>query len=374
MAGIRGGDGAFQNFLRVDGAITADSEGVKSAPGLDTNTTYWWKLVKDIDTYTCYRSADGENFTEMFSYADTGIEADYIILDAYTGMTEGYAFTAKSLTFDAIEGTDEPCQHDYEAVVTEPTCTEIGFTTYTCAKCGDKYAADETEALGHKWDDGVVTKEPTPEEDGVMTFTCTVCGATMTKKLPVTGPCCPSEIFTDVPDENHWAHEGIDYAVENGLMKGISEDKFNPGGTLTRAELVTILYREAGSPEAPYKGIFADVKDDQWYTDAVEWAATNKIVNGVGDGTNFAPSDTITREQIATILYRYSGEPEVKGDLKAFPDAAKVSSFATVAMAWAVENKIITGASVDGVTYLKPLDSATREQIASIIMRYLEGE
>ncbi|MBE6933393.1 MAG: hypothetical protein E7464_08445, partial [Ruminococcaceae bacterium] len=257
MAGIRGGDGAFQNFLRVDGAITADSEGMNSSPGLDTNTTYWWKLVKDIDTYTCYRSADGETFTEMFSYADTGIEADYIVLDAYTGMTEGYAFTVKSLTFDAIEGTDEPCEHDYKAVVTEPTCTEIGFTTYTCAKCGDKYAADETEALGHKWDDGVVTKLPTPEEDGVMTFTCTVCGATMTKKIPITGPDCPSDIFSDVPDEDHWAHPGIDYCVENELMNGTGGDKFSPEGTLTRAQLVTILYRVENEPAVELKGTFS---------------------------------------------------------------------------------------------------------------------
>ena len=323
--------------------------------------------------------------------------------------------------------------HDYEEVVTAPTCTEKGYTTYTCSVCGDSYKGNETAALDHKWDGGVVTKEATKEEDGIRTFTCTVCDETKTEVIPklkddhvhdyaevVTAPTCtergyttytcscgdsykadyvdviahdykdgvctvcgakdenyhecPSAIFSDVPGKEHWAHEGIDYAVENGLMKGVADGKFNPGGTLTRAELVTILYREAGSPEVEYKGIFEDVADDQWYTDAVEWAATNKIVNGVGDGTNFAPSDTITREQIATILYRYSGEPEVKGDLKAFPDANKVSSFATVAMAWAVENKIITGASVNDVTYLKPLDSATREQIASIIMRYLEGE
>ncbi len=100
LAGIRGGDGAMQNFLRVDGAITADSEDINSTPGLASNGTYFYQLIKDGDTYTCLRSEDGEEFTEMFAYEATGIEADSIVIDAYTGMTEGYQFTLKSLTFE----------------------------------------------------------------------------------------------------------------------------------------------------------------------------------------------------------------------------------------------------------------------------------
>ncbi len=100
LAGIRGGDGAMQNFLRVDGNITADSSNLNSTPGLASAGTYWYKLVKEGDTYTCLRSADGDEFTEMFTYEATGIEADSIVIDAYTGMTEGYTFTLKSLTFE----------------------------------------------------------------------------------------------------------------------------------------------------------------------------------------------------------------------------------------------------------------------------------
>ena len=101
MAGIRGGDGALQNFLRVEGEVTADSADLNSAPGLANNgATYWFRIVKEGDSYTCLRSSDGENFTEMFSYAETGIEADNIVIDAYTGMTEGYQCTLKALTFD----------------------------------------------------------------------------------------------------------------------------------------------------------------------------------------------------------------------------------------------------------------------------------
>jgi len=125
------------------------------------------------------------------------------------------------------------------------------------------------------------------------------------------------------------------------------------------------------------KGTFSDVPADSWYSKAVEWAEANGIVNGIGGG-KFAPEAVITREQIATILYRYeafkNGAPKVEGDLKAFPDASNVSTFATTAMVWAIENEIITGASVNNVTYLNPLNSATREQIATIIMRYLEAK
>ena len=177
-----------------------------------------------------------------------------------------------------------------------------------------------------------------------------------------------------MPTPDHWAHKGIDFCIENKLMNGISESRFNPGGTLTRAELVTILYRVEGSPAAEYVGTFKDVKEGQWYTAAIEWAAANGIVNGVGDGSSFAPTDTITREQIATILYRYTGSPEVKGNLSSFPDSAKVSSYAVTAMVWAVEEGIITGATANNVTYINPLNSAAREQIAAIIMRYLAAE
>ena len=218
-----------------------------------------------------------------------------------------------------------------------------------------------------------MTTEPTVDAEGVKTYTCTVCGETKTESIPKLPPVpeCPSKDFSDVPAEDNWAHEGIDYAVANGLMKGTGGDKFSPKGTLTRAELVTILYRAAGEPDVEFAGVFTDVADDQWFSAAIEWAAANKIVNGIGNG-KFDPTGVITREQIATMLYRYAGEPVVEGKLDAFPDAASVQSFAEAAMVWATSNGIITGAAKDGVTYLAPQDDATREQIASIVMRYLE--
>ncbi|MBE6932458.1 MAG: hypothetical protein E7464_03625 [Ruminococcaceae bacterium] len=184
---------------------------------------------------------------------------------------------------------------------------------------------------------------------------------------------CPAALFIDIPGSDHWAHTGIDYCVESGLMNGISELRFDPAGQVSRAQLVTILYRAAGNPWVEVQGRFSDVPEDTWYARAVEWAAANNIVNGVGNG-KFAPDAAITREQIATILFRYDGGTKAEGSLDTYPDADKVSSFAVDAMLWAIEHKIITGASVGDVTWLNPLNSATREQIASIMMRYLNGK
>ena len=421
FVGIRGGENAMQDIRRDDGTVI--EEAVNSTPGLAENGDYWFRMEKRGTDYICWRSEDGESFTEMFSFEDTGIEAENLCIDAYTGMTEGWEYLLKELE---IEYPAPDCVHDYQAAVTPPTCESGGFTTYSCTKCGHSYTGDET-APAHKWDAGIITDDPTEEADGEKVFTCTVCGKTKTEILPAhrhsylrqsiaptctapgrdsytcacgdqhsyetapalghdfkDGTCtrcgetnaehnCPGEAFRDMPAPDHWAHKGIDYCVEKGLMNGTGEHAFHPGGTLTRAELVTILYRAEGSPQAVYQGIFEDVTEGQWYTAAIEWAAANNIVKGVGDGTNFAPNGIITREQIATILYRFDGEPEVEGDLKAFPDADSVSPYAAAAMLWATEEGIITGIASGEVTTLAPKASATREQIASIIMRYLEA-
>ena len=184
---------------------------------------------------------------------------------------------------------------------------------------------------------------------------------------------CPSTNFTDV-EENGWYHTGVDFMVRNGFMNGVADDAFDVDGNLTRAQLVTILYRIAGEPESTATNPFADVADGQWYTNAVIWAAENGIVKGVNT-TTFAPNDQITREQIATILFRYAKAEKVEGKLAGFPDAGKVSDYAADAMAWAVEQGLINGISEsDGKTYLAPQETATRAQIAVILMRYLTAE
>ncbi len=175
--------------------------------------------------------------------------------------------------------------------------------------------------------------------------------------------------FVDVP--GHWAEEEILEAVYRGLFKGMDDTHFAPNANLTRAELVTVLYRMAGEPSV--EGMthpFADVAADTWYTDAVIWAKDAKVVKGISD-TAFAPTANITREQIATILYRYAEAEAVTEDALAdFADADKVSAWAVEAVNWAVSAGLING--MDETT-LAPQGNATRAQIATILMRYCEN-
>ena len=173
--------------------------------------------------------------------------------------------------------------------------------------------------------------------------------------------------FTDL-DKDAWYYDGVRYAVEAGLMNGTGAKTFEPDGKLTRAMLVTILYRLAGAPEVKTTVKFTDVPADAWYAKAVAWAAGQKITNGT-TATTFDPNGNVTREQLVTLLWRYAGEPKTEGKLDAFPDAAKVAPYAQTAFAWAVENGVIKGDLVGKTGYLAPQGEATRAQIAAIFMR-----
>ncbi len=173
--------------------------------------------------------------------------------------------------------------------------------------------------------------------------------------------------FSDV-EKGSWYDSSVSFMVEKGLMYGVGNGRFNPTGDVTRAMLVTILYRVEGSPSVEgMSNPFTDVPKS-WFTDAVIWAAGNGIVSGVGQG-RFAPDTPITREQIAAILYRYEGQPQVSGSLSAFTDGSKVSSYARTSMIWATGVGLISGV---GGGRLAPGDTATRAQIAAILTRYLQ--
>ena len=210
--------------------------------------------------------------------------------------------------------------------------------------------------------------EPTEQAAGSVTYTCALCQDSYTE--PLAQRACPSAAYADVPAYGNWAHAGIDYCVENGLMNGMSADRFDPKGTLTRAQLVTILYRVAGQPDVTTSGSFTDLTAN-WYKNAVEWAAANGIVKGYPDGT-FRPNDPITREQIAAILYRFhAAAPAGTDRLSAFPDALDVSGWAAEGMNWAVNEGLINGVAVQGTSFLQPKATATRAQIAAMIQRDL---
>ena len=184
---------------------------------------------------------------------------------------------------------------------------------------------------------------------------------------------CASKTFTDVPAYGNWAHAGIDYVVNNGLMNGTSATKFAPEGTVTRAQIVTILYRLAGSPDISGKNPFVDATAS-WYQDAIIWAVENGITAGTS-ATTFAPDKPCTREQVAVFLFRYTkldGTADARTDLSQYPDNGSVSSFAKDAMSWAVAEGLINGTTVNGQNCLQPHGTATRAQIATIIMRFAQ--
>ena len=245
--------------------------------------------------------------------------------------------------------SEKACDHSGKIATDrkEATCTDSGFERIYCSGCGALLSETVFNALGHNYVNGV----------------CSRCGAL---DPDASEHDCPCDDYNDLSNEQ-WYHAGVDYALENGLMNGVGGGKFDPNGSLTRAMLVTILYRSENTPDVSGESNpFADVPDGQWYTDAVIWAAKEKIVNGMSE-TTFAPNESITREQIATILYRYDGAVKVSGDLDQFSDASDVSTYALDAMVWAVKGGIIGG--MNGK--LAPKDNATRAQIATILYRYL---
>lgn len=300
------------------------------------------------------------------------------------------------------QGTCPRCNQDYNdtipalghdwgewVVAQEPTYTTTGYRYHICARCNARVGEDIPKLHEHVWDAGVVTQKPTATEPGVKTFTCTVCGATKTESIPATGvpdtcpggPTCPGYAFRDMPAPTDWSHEGLDYCIYHGYIAGTSASTVAPNGVCTRAQLVSILYRIQGEPTtvagyelAKLRAPFDDVPRGQWYTDAIWWAKLTGVVSGTS-ATTFDPSGEITREQLAVILYNYTkqfapGSLTATGSLAGFPDAGSVSGWARTEMAWAVGNGLISGTGSGGVAYLSPQGSATRAQVAAILMRF----
>ena len=181
----------------------------------------------------------------------------------------------------------------------------------------------------------------------------------------------PTLPFTDVKSGD-WFYEAVQYVYDKGMMTGVSADRFAPASTTTRGMIVTILYRLENEPAVSGGSAFTDVENGAWYADAVAWAAANDIVNGTS-ATTFAPNSPITREQMAAILYRYAAykgyDVSQKADLSGYTDAASISGYAKDALAWANAQKLITGVTD---TTLNPQGSATRAQVATILMRLCE--
>lgn len=243
--------------------------------------------------------------------------------------------------------------------VTKPGYTFLGwFTAYTGGVQVRQIGATETgdKIFYARWQKTVLPPPP------------------VTPGTPVTParPAAPVGLpFADVSSSD-WFYNDVRYVYEKGIMDGTGADRFSPNAPLTRAMIVTILYRMAGSPSVSGSSDFTDVAAGKWFAKAVAWAAANGIVNGYGSGL-FGPNDPVTREQLAAILYRYAvygGMTAVtlEENLGSFADTAQLSAYAIQAMNWAVGQGLINGSGSN----LVPKAQATRAQVAAIIHRYLE--
>jgi len=295
--------------------------------------------------------------------------------DGTTVTTEKDADGTKTVTTENADGikTTEETKKDGTKVTTETTAD--GETTVVIDLSKDK----ETEVTIPASNAGDITSVTVTDKDGKETlitdFEITDDGV----KISVSGDCtavinkAAKKEFADVHSVDHWAIADVDYVITKGLMSGVSETHFAPNDNLTRAMLATVLYRLDGEPSTNKSIPFADVDMGAYYGNAVSWAKQNGIVSGV-TANSFAPDTNITREQIATIMFRYA---QYKGmntvtleENLHFTDANEISEYAVSAMNWAVGTGLIKGKSA---TTINPKDNATRAEIAAILQRFIEA-
>lgn len=252
------------------------------------------------------------------------------------------------------------------AVAADKKSASKGTTVTVTASPSKGYVVDAVKVVDKDGKDVAVT-----EKDGKYVFTMPASAVTVTGSFKAETPAPVALPFTDVKSGN-WFYDAVKYAYEQGLMTGTSATTFAPNGTMNRAMIVTVLYRLEKSPAVTGASKFTDVPAGQWYSDAVAWAAANKIVNGY-DETTFGPMNAVTREQMAAILFRYEQYKGLENvtleeNLNRFPDQNKISAYAIPALQWAVGQKIING-NADGT--LDPTGTATRAQVAQIFTNLL---
>lgn len=245
--------------------------------------------------------------------------------------------------------------------ITHASSKVVEIPLYVCSRKG-----------GHTPGLSIPALEPTDTEKGLYVYTCADCGTVYRESVPSLG--ASFQAFRDVP-ESAWYYTSVREAYYLGLFKGVSQQEFKPLESMTRGMLVTVLWRREGSPQgAPAQ--FSDVDPDMWYAEAVNWAAREELVNGVGKG-RFQPDGKITREQMATILYRYGKWKGLSTDTQdmvaSYVDGHKVSSWARDAMSWNITHGMIGGVKEGDTLFLDPTGYATRSQVSAILVRFLHA-
>lgn len=331
---------------------TAKEENVETLPENKTGVAFYFK-DKTAKTVTVQWVAEGEgdNTTTYkpitFSVDLSGVAYYQAPSHGGSGSSGGSASTTYTLTFETNGGSAI-------SKVTKNKGTTIDLAQYAPTKSGATFE-------GWYADKGLTKKITSVKLDANTTVYA------KWTEAPVSG--LP---FGDVKSAD-WFYNDVKYVYEKGMMAGTAADVFAPNATTTRAMIVTILYRLEGSPAVTGTSAFVDVPAGQWYTDAVNWAAANQIVKGTS-ATTFAPNDSITREQMAAILYRYAQykgyDVTKKADLSGYSDNGQVSAYAKDALAWANAAKLINGVTN---TTLAPQGNATRAQVSAILHRFCDG-
>lgn len=331
---------------------TAKEENVETLPGNKTGVAFYFK-DKTAKTVTVQWVAEGEG-DDATTYEPITFSVDLSGVAYYqapshggSGSSGGSASTTYTLTFETNGG-------NAISKVTKNKGTTIDLAQYAPTKSGATFE-------GWYADKGLTKKITSVKLDANTTVYA------KWTEAPVSG--LP---FKDVKTAD-WFYNDVKYVYEKGMMAGTAADVFAPNTTTTRAMIVTILYRLEGSPAVTGTSAFVDVPAGQWYTDAVNWAAANQIVKGTS-ATTFAPNASITREQMAAILYRYAQykgyDVTKKADLSGYSDNGQVSAYAKDALAWANAAKLINGVTN---TTLAPQGNATRAQVSAILHRFCDG-
>ena len=370
------------NVLDLAGKSTLDNKGIVNATvnvpaGSDQYIVTYKNQGQQINVVTATATSGKATVKLPAALSDYGYNHFVGWSDGTNTYKGGETVTITgNTTFTAVWSYIPPANPNYRidilaaeggTVTADPAAAKAGATVTLTATPDEGYAVG-TITVTDRFGDAVKVTE---NADGTYTFTMPNGQVTVKATFVETEEPAPAEPFPDV-DENDWFYDEVVYVYENGLMNGVENNQFAPNTATNRAMLATILYRLAGEPAVSGDLPFTDVESGTWYTDAVLWAAQNGIVNGLGENT-FAPMNTLTREQLVTMLYRYA---EAKGydvsasaDLSGYPDAGQVQDYAQPAMAWAVAENIIQGME-DGT--LKPAGNASRAQIATILMRFCE--
>ena len=297
------------------------------------------------------------------------VDTDLVVLVAYRSATDETFKLAEGVSIDLTknytQGVAPTIDVEVQAGAGAPSVDEAsaGTRITVTVKPDAGYELDELTVTDAKNKDLKVTKRSETTYTFHMADSKVTVEASFTKDGTVQKP---DTRFDDVA-KSAWYYKAVEYVAENGIMSGVSAREFAPNAGFSRAMLAQTLYAMSGKPTVKVEGTFADVAANAWYADAVNWAAEKGYVSGVGDG-KFAPDASITREQMALILYRYAGSPDASGMvLREFADGDSVSAYAVDAIRWAVHEGLISG--MENNT-LAPQGTATRAQVAQILMNF----